>query len=413
MASDSNIILITNENNVAEVLKPRLVLLRGIDNISIARYEEAVDSIKKNSPDTVLVYCDKNKSEFLTLLKEIKSNEHLKTTTILLVTREYDQDFVLSAYDEGISDYFTIQADDAEILMRTIWCLKKNALVNKVAKQNKLLIDLNVVDEKTKFHSSKYAQTVFDNEIKTLDARGIKAAMMLVTPRDDDKERLDENILSLAIKSSTRNSDIIAHGTCGKFYILLPKTSKNGALCVWDKIKDITGENANIKSAVIEVENLDFKAIQHRLLSMVSQGESLSDAISVEESDTQESDWLNDLNSKQKNFKLFKQAFTKKLEKVITPVFYQIQKIYEDKLFKTNIEQYSNSSESLFSLKRLKRTSELKITYPGFSKINIDIEHKGLDSAENKRISLDLTELTEEKLTDILEEFIKDFDTYS
>ena len=53
--------------------------------------------------------------------------------------------------------------------------------------------------------------------------------------------------------------------------------------------------------------------------------------------------------------------------------------------------------------------SELKITYPGFSKINIDIIHQGLDSPENKRISLDLTELDESKLTKIVEDFIKEF----
>ena len=115
------------------------------------------------------------------------------------------------------------------------------------------------------------------------------------------------------------------------------------------------------------------------------------------------------MNTTQKNFKLFKQAFNKKLEKVITPVFFQMQKMYEEKLFKTKIDQYSNDTLSQFSLKTLDREGELKITYPGFSKINIDVIHKGLDSPENKRIRLDLTELDEERLTKILEDFILDF----
>ena len=123
-------------------------------------------------------------------------------------------------------------------------------------------------------------------------------------------------------------------------------------------------------------------------------------------------DWLDKINSSQKNFKLFKQAFNKKLDKVITPVFFQMQKLYEEKLFKTQIEQYSNSSLSSFSLKKPNNESELKITYPGFSKINIDIVHQGLDSPENKHLSLDLSELDEAKLTKILENFIQDFKNF-
>ncbi len=102
-------------------------------------------------------------------------------------------------------------------------------------------------------------------------------------------------------------------------------------------------------------------------------------------------------------------AFTKKLEKVIAPIFFQIQKAYEEKLFQTQIEQFSNPTLSSFVLKNDSKVSELKITYPGFSKINIDFVHQGLDSPENKRISLDLTELDESRLTQILEEFIQEF----
>jgi hypothetical protein len=86
-----------------------------------------------------------------------------------------------------------------------------------------------------------------------------------------------------------------------------------------------------------------------------------------------------------------------------------MQKLYEEKLFETQIEQYSNSALSAFTLKHGDQVSELKITYPGFSKINIDLLHQGLDSPENKRISLDLTELDDSKLTKILEKFIKEF----
>jgi len=126
-----------------------------------------------------------------------------------------------------------------------------------------------------------------------------------------------------------------------------------------------------------------------------------------EENDS--SDWLDKINSSQKNFKLFKQAFMKKFENVIIPVFFRMQKLYEEKLFETKIKQYSTPNLSSFVLQSKSKTSELKITYPGFAKINIDFVHGGFDSPENKRISLDLNELNEEVLAEIIETFVQEF----
>lgn len=413
MSTESNVILITNEANISNILRPKLVLLRGIDSISTSTYGDALKSIKSYIPDTILIYCADEKSECLALIKKIKTDEITKNSTIMLVVNEYDQDFVLSAYDEGISDYLTLKDDDAEILMRTIWSLKKNALVNTVQKQHSLLVQLNIMNEETNFYSAKFCDAVFTNEFKILEARGIKASIMAVSPNAEGKIKLDSNKLAKSIKKSTRNSDVLVHGTANKFYILLPKTNLKGAFCVWDKIKLAVGEDSLINAAVCEIEGKSFDEIKSDLLnSLVKAEANKQDIVVVGEDEAEVSsggDWLDKMSTTQKNFKLFKQAFNKKLEKVITPVFFQMQKLWEEKLFKTKIEQYSNSTLSSFALKRLNRESELKITYPGFSKINIDVIHQGLDSPENKRISLDLSELDEAKLTEIIESFITEF----
>ena len=71
--------------------------------------------------------------------------------------------------------------------------------------------------------------------------------------------------------------------------------------------------------------------------------------------------WLdNNDSSGQKNFKFFQAAFLKKLENVITPVFYQTQKIWEERLFGTKIEQSSDENQSLFILKTEKVKYENK-----------------------------------------------------
>lgn len=411
MPVESNIILITNDDNVVQILKPKLVLLREIDNILPAKYSEAIEEIKNTLPEVVLLYCSEEKEECLNLIKQIKTVAEIKETSILLIIDKYDQDFILSAFDENISDYLNLNADDAEILMRTIWSIKKSLLANKIKKQNTLLEELAVIDKNTGFYNNEYCNKIFENEFKNLRKHDFDGILMLISASEESKTKLSPLHLAKAIKNSTRESDVIVHSDANRFYVLLAETHLKGAFCVWDKIKRNIGEAYTLNSGISIIGEKSFETIKTELLNaLVESNSTKQDLIIVSEEEKHLSeDWLDKINSTQKNFKLFKQAFNKKLEKVITPVFFQVQKLYEEKLFEIQIEQYSNSALSSFVLKKDTQISELKITYPGFSKINIDIVHQGLDSPENKRISLDLTELDESRLTQILEEFIQEF----
>lgn len=411
MPVESNIILITNDETVVQVLKPKLVLLREVDNILPTRYSAALAEIKNVVPEVVLLYCSKEKEECLELIRKIKTNEQTKRTSILLVVDNYDQDFILSAYDENITDYLTLNADDAEILMRTIWCIKKSFLTDTLNKQHDLLEELAVIDKNTGFYTNEYSDKIFDNEFKTLKKLNLDGILMLISASEESKTKLNPLQLAKAIKNSTRNSDVIVHGNANRFYVLLSGTNLKGAFCVWDKIKRAVGENYTLISGITTVGEKTSEEMKTGLINALAEANSTKQDLVIvsEEEKNLSSDWLDKINSTQKNFKLFKQAFNKKLDKVITPVFFQMQKLYEEKLFKTQIEQYSNQTLSSFVLKKDDQISELKITYPGFSKINIDLVHQGLDSPENKRISLDLTELDESRLMKILEDFIQEF----
>lgn len=413
MPIESNIILITNDDNVAQILKPKLVLLREVDNILLTKYFDAIENIKKELPDVVLLYCSNDKTECLELIKAIKTDAEIKKTSILLVMDNYDQDFVLSAYDENITDFITLNADDdAEILMRTIWCIKKSMLIKTISKQYNLLEELSVIDRDTRCYTNEYCDKIFENEFKNLKKFDFDGILMLISANEESKTRLSPTLLAKTIKNSTRESDIVAHGNANRFYVLLPETNLKGAFCVWEKIKRALGENYTVCAGLGIIGEKSFQDLKNDLLNALVEAISTNQGlviVSEDEDKDYSGDWLDKINSTQKNFKLFRQAFNKKLEKVITPIFFQIQKAYEEKLFETKIEQYSNSTLSAFILKKEDKTSELKITYPGFSKINIDIVHQGLDSPENKRISLDLTELDESRLAQILEDFIQEF----
>ena len=104
----------------------------------------------------------------------------------------------------------------------------------------------------------------------------------------------------------------------------------------------------------------------------------------------EEEDWTLEPENTQKDFKLFKQLFVKKMENVITPVFYKLQSTYDGTLPETKIEQYTDENRCIFHLRSPKQTSRLTIVYPGFAKVVIYITHSGLDSPENKEYSIPL-----------------------
>lgn len=410
MSAESNIILITNTKNIVDILKPKLVLLREIDDILTTNYNNAIDNIQQVMPDVILIYCATEKDACLQLIKNIKYNERTRNISVVLLVDEYEQDFILNAYDEHVDDYLNVNADDAEILMRTIWGFKKTVNMTSISKQKSLLESLGVIDKNTGFYTNEYCEKIFANEFKNLEKTNDEGILMLISASNESKTKLNPLQLAKAIKTSIRTSDVVVHSSANRFFVLLRETQLKGAFTVWDKIKRAVGEQYTINAGISSISGKTFADLQKELINALVEATSTNQDLVIvsdeEKADT--NDWLDKINP-QKNFKLFKQAFNKKLEKVITPIFFQMQKMYEDKLFKTQIEQYSNETLSAFILKKEDKLSELKITYPGFSKINIDIIHQGLDSPENKRINLDLTELDETKLTTILEEFIAEF----
>lgn len=412
MSIENSIILVTNNNDIVDVLKPKLVLLREVDNLLTATYSSAIETLTKYNPEAVLIYCDKETNECLSLIKSIRADEKLKNISILLILSEYNQDLLLNAYEENISDYLTLGADDAEILVRTIWCLKKHAYIKTVETQNNLLKELEIKDKETGFYSNAYCNKILEIEINKLNKKQTDSILMLVSPGEESKMQLTASELAKAVRISTRTSDVIVHTDANRLYVLLENTQLKGAFSVWERIKKSVGSQHTVNAGVINIQDKTFDTLKVKLLqALIESVNTNQDLVIVndEMEALETTSWLDKINSTQKNFKLFKQAFNKKLEKVIAPVFFQMQKLYEDKLFETKIEQYSNSTLSSFILKKDNNVSELKITYPGFSKINIDIIHQGLDTPENQRISLDLTELEESRLTQILEQFVKEF----
>ena len=401
---DDNILLITDNEEIINNVLSKLILLRESDSIAVSDYKMARKILENSGVSIVLVHQKEDPEKTLNFIKSILSDKY----SIILLVDEYNQDFILSAYDIGVNDYFSVNSESYEMLIRTVNCFKYQTLKNKNLRDSSLLKVFGAIDAETGFYKYKYCKGLLAEFVK--DKEFYNGMFLIIAPNEETKNRYSADKLAKAIKQTIRGNDIATIISGGKFYLMLPNIDKVGAYTVVEKIQNILGEKLIIHAGMAKIGEKDFNRLEKEAYAALSDACLAKEtAVFLEEKVKTLDSWLSDDEKDEKNYKLFKNAYNNKLEKVITPVFFRLQKAYEEKLFETKISQYSDELQSVFQLSNKKQESRLKIIYPGFAKIVIYIIHDGLDSPENKEISLNLNEITPKILSKIVEDFIKEF----
>lgn len=403
MNDKNNILLISYDKDFAKTLASKIIFLRANDNVVISDFDEALNSKEIYVPDVVLIH-GKACEETYSLIKELRND---KSLCIILISDLNNQDFILSAYDCGADDFILSSAENYEFVLRIVHNIKHNSIKQKQLRENKILEQLNVIDIETGIYNYQYAKRVIENYVD--DNLIDSGCFVAIAPAEDYKTKFDVNKMLEILKNSVRVDDIITFGKGIKFYLLLPKIDLNQAIFVFNKIKE-NCSGVEVCAGISSIRNKNFEEMEHAALEALSNALVTNREYSFADEKTDTLDeWLEDKDLPQKGYKIFRQMFNKKLEKVITPLFYRLQKSYEEKLFDTQIEQYTNEEQCVFSLRNKKQESTLRIVYPGFSKIIVYITHAGLDSPEDSEIQLPLTKITQKELGKITENFIKEF----
>lgn len=403
MVDSNNILLITDYEEIAKLMLKKLILLRDNDSITVCNSKNAKKFIENSLYCVIILHeITDNKDGTIRLIKTIK--ELKKDIEVILLLNDVKPEFILEAYDSGIYDYFLTDSEDYEMLIKTINCFKARTLKQINIRNEKFLYQLGVMDSKTGLYKYNHLKEIFIDLSE--DLRIQNGVFVILTLDEKTKTRISTNRLAGTIKNCVRRDDIIASARGGKFYIILPNIDLDGTKAVIKKIQDKMGDEFKIRSGMNKIgiqsfETLD-KNTQDSLLSAIQTEEmcvSLTDRLETSDSWLEEDNKAND-----KNFKLFKIAFTNKMKNVITPVFFRFQKECETKLANTFVSQYANNIESVFSLKHENIHSELTLRYNGYAKFKIDITHSGLDSAENTKLELPLSKLTDKELTKLLKQ---------
>lgn len=408
---DNNVVIISNNKLVAEQLISKIVLLRSIDSIAVVDYKNALSLLQKQIPDLILIYTSDN--ENTDIIKKIKFNESLKNIPIIYIAEIFNQELLLTLFDEGISDFLTLNSNEAQFLIRIMWGLQKRELLKELENKTKILESTGIIDKEFGFYKNEFTERFFKNKIKNIIQNKEQAIFMVLSADISCKNTLPLSFLASVLKKSLRKEDIIGFAPNNRFYIILNKTDKDGVLKVYKKIKENLNETYSVSAAAIQIQNSNFESTERLLKKGLDEAMSKGSSLIFmgEKKDNKTLGLLDKSNLKETNFKMFKQIFLKKIDKIVTPIFFQTQTILQEKLFETKIEQYVNEYESLFLLERETFKSYIKIKYPGYSKINIDVTHTSSKKETKERITLELNELTQIKIEEILQKLIKTFQT--
>lgn len=413
MYSGTNIILVTNNEAMIGLVSSELVQLRNIDSILIRNYQDAVQSIKSEHPQAIILNCQ-NSVEEPFCLELIKKSKEITNSPILLLVEKYNPLFVKMANKIGINDILAIQYSNTEILMRTIWSLQKSELKKQQEKHEKLLKQLNVINNNSGFYSFKYSNRVFQNELDDLKNQNIDGVFIALEPNENSRLRpSNENLIS-TIRKNLRASDTVAHTkSLDTFYLLLSNTNMEGAMIVWNRLNKNIGAEEALCGCIYNVDDLPFEQIEAFLKDGLKKAQFAPNYLYIiDDSSKENANWLeaDELTQQKlsKDFKLFRQIFTKKLENIIKPAITDLLNEYEDVLSNTDLPIVETNSSYAVKFVNKRQESEFKITHE-LNVIKIDSIHNGLDSPENKNCTLYLNDITTKEIQSEFENFILEF----
>ncbi len=402
----NNIILICNDEKISEEIKNKILLLRNKDNFFQIKEENCFEIIKEKKPVLILYHCPINNESLLDITNKVKQNQELKDCSIIAVFDEIDENILCTAFEKGLTDFLLTSSTDSEYTIRTIWCLQKREISYESESKKEILSQLKILDKKNHVYTENYTYTILKEESKKE-----WGTFVVLAPDINVRSKISPDSLMGIIKRNVRSCDILGFASDFKIYLWFKQTEKDNVLKVLEKIKKVLTSNFTISAGYIETKNIAFDKAEEMANNALSKALLKGNSF-IYAKEPKKKEINLDVNVK--NFKVHKENLIKKLENILSPLFYQTQKRIEEKLFESKVTQVVEEEKSFFKLENEKGTSVFTVSCPGYTKINIEIIHDIKDSdLKAEKLFVDKEEISEEKIEYLLDSFIKNFQNYT
>lgn len=398
----NSILVISNNLSTGKYIADKVKLLRQYDTVKIVSFIESVTILHTNPPSLILLYCENINS--VEIVKAIRTMKVLDKVPIIFITDEYDEELILTAFDSGIDDFFSLDNPDSVILMRIFLTLQKSVLYQKSETDSEIMVAAGITDKETGLYTKKQVSLImkifFNKAIKENSDNTFFMAMKLLSKKD---EKIDFKDAGISIKKTLRGNDIIAFGKDDVFYILLNKTKPEGPESVYARLKYNLGDNYELYSVSTQIK-FDFEKTESILSGIMVDLIMNKGAFRfVTPDEIKEA-------IKQQSGKKTKRTAKNTLDNIknmIAPAFERTKKFVNSEYKSAKVTFEIGDNQSIFKMKKGTYETEIIVSYPSLTKIISDIIHKDrVKMPSSKKLVYKTNELNEDKLYEIFSENI-------
>ena len=387
-------VLISDDENFYEYIRTKLVMRKN-DELFRFTFDKVPQMAHLLGSAVLIVDSETGKEKVFDLISLFEE------TPIIVTSFNEDLEYKEKCYKLGAVDYITLLISDNEFQARLIPAMSISAVLEKKSYYKKLLEKNNTISCNNEVFLD-YRQ-IIDIELEIINNSKQSAVFLAIAPNDKTKFLIQPVEIETMILSTIRRNDILMTYAPNKYFLILHDINIESAKILFDKIcKKI---KQKLYAGFVSITNQKTNQLIDEALNKLHQA---INSNHLNENIGQE--FLNLDGVPATNFKQYRQDFIKKMELIISPVFYQIQQKYANKLYGVTMQQHLCSDYSVFYINNKTTTKTLKITYPGYSKINVDITtQQGANIINRKRIAFEPNEFESGIIEDLLEQFVSDY----
>ncbi len=437
---NNSILIISNNEEVSDIISGKIKLLRECDKIKKVNYIETISELNNAQPTLIILY--KGKTDTIGIVKEIRKIKSLNKVPIIFVMDKLEEESLFYAFDNGIDDFFFMDDTDAIILIRLFLTMQKAVLYKQIETNEEILKWENIIDKQTQIFTKESGARIINKTFaKIKDENNDDCVFIYIKPMPKENKVVNINKIGQKIKNLLRNSDVISYGKGSGYYIVLYNAGKAGAKSITDRIKKamkndciIYANATEIKESFEKTEELLYSKMKKQIssgkeyeyVSLISPIEPVNNKNNEEEKvekseqevnevqDKKEETEAKELNEENKEneieIKENKISLYKDIENITAPTFFEIESEYANKLEASKIKYEILETESNFIIQSAELTIELKITYTEYPIIKMEIkQYDETAKTKIKTINCKVEEYTKEKLTLIMQEMINDY----
>ncbi len=396
----SKIAIISESSTVLNSVQAKLVLLREDDSV----VKSDTSSIFKtaSSSDIILLHTPQINDITLTTISNIKTNNNV----IILIVEEVNPKNLLEAYDIGVSDFCNLNITNFELLIKIINAKKALKQQKSIERLKTQLRDKGIINPTSNAYTqiSDIVNANFYSEI-------INSSMLVISVEENSHQEFILNNIENLFSTILRESDFIINYSEFNYLIILPNTSLENCVKVYEKLKNKS--HLDMKALIFHYQEESAKDLRNRIERLEYERDEKELTLYIdnntEEPKETEEDWLsNDLSQDEgKAYKLFQNIFNKKIETVIEPVFYRTKQKYEKNFANTKIKYFTDKNRAEFMLVSFDKTNSLQIVYKNSAKVRINMQFSGLEAPEGESLEIPFSKLNTRTLTEVIENFIK------